>query len=356
MDRDTRSRKILGELKRRTREKEVKKNRDLNEWYDFRKDEIAEDMIAVSASLILKKVKEPHYLKNWEFDDIYPHPLTMYIPEMDAYEFEALKDSIRVEGQHTPIMTYEGQIIDGRMRYRACKELGIEPLMEEWKGNFSGILNYIFGQALHRRHLNQSQKAVLALDFLPYFSALAQTRKGGRPKKKPPELIQEVFEEDLFQRGEASVLIGEFVGVNPRYIYKAAKIAKKDEKLLNVIREGKFFIPFIEKFLVELPEDIQREFYQRLLDGDKKSIPEIKAALAKVEEKKRMEEAINKRRGFGEYKAIRVAYSELKRWEETWRPVAFRGRGLFLEKFRDVLEAIRLLKPPEPYKSKRRKR
>ena len=180
MDKDTRFRRILGQMKRKTREAVVKKNRELNEWYDFRRDEIAEDIGAAAASLILKKVKEPNYLKDWEYDDIYPHPLTMYIPEMDAFEFEGFKSSIRVEEQQAPIMTYEGQIIDGRARYRACRELGIEPWMEEWKGSFKGVLSYIFGQALHRRQLNQSQKAVLALDFLPYFSALAQTRKGGK--------------------------------------------------------------------------------------------------------------------------------------------------------------------------------
>lgn len=50
---------------------------------------------------------------------------------MDADEYERLKASIKSVGQLQPIITKDGQIIDGRHRYLACEELGIEPHFRE---------------------------------------------------------------------------------------------------------------------------------------------------------------------------------------------------------------------------------
>jgi ParB-like chromosome segregation protein Spo0J len=49
-------------------------------------------------------------------------------PEMTEVEFQRLKQSIREYGLKIPIeVMSDGTIIDGHHRYRACKELGIEP-------------------------------------------------------------------------------------------------------------------------------------------------------------------------------------------------------------------------------------
>lgn len=50
---------------------------------------------------------------------------------MDADEFERLKASILSVGQLQPIIIKAGAIVDGRHRYLACEELGIEPHYRE---------------------------------------------------------------------------------------------------------------------------------------------------------------------------------------------------------------------------------
>jgi ParB-like chromosome segregation protein Spo0J len=56
------------------------------------------------------------------------HPLANLLPDMTAEEYEGLKASIKERGQEVPILLLNGQILDGRHRYRACLDLGIEPV------------------------------------------------------------------------------------------------------------------------------------------------------------------------------------------------------------------------------------
>ena len=53
------------------------------------------------------------------------------LPTMSEEEFEQLKESIRTEGQHYPIIVNENlEVLDGHHRFRACTELEIEPDFE----------------------------------------------------------------------------------------------------------------------------------------------------------------------------------------------------------------------------------
>lgn len=60
------------------------------------------------------------------------HPLSEVFPLMRESEFLRLVASIRDHGLHQPIHLYEGQILDGRLRYLACLEAGVEPRFEEY--------------------------------------------------------------------------------------------------------------------------------------------------------------------------------------------------------------------------------
>jgi DNA-binding Lrp family transcriptional regulator len=53
------------------------------------------------------------------------------LPKLTDDEYEALRDSIAKHGQIVPILAdADGNIIDGRHRLRACRELGLEPRID----------------------------------------------------------------------------------------------------------------------------------------------------------------------------------------------------------------------------------
>lgn len=70
---------------------------------------------------------------------------------MAGEEYESFKADIAANGCHNPVWTFEGKILDGRNRYRACTELGIEPVFAEYDG--SDPAGFVESQNKHRRHL-----------------------------------------------------------------------------------------------------------------------------------------------------------------------------------------------------------
>jgi hypothetical protein len=107
------------------------------------------------------------------------HDLCKLFPPMPEDQFNSLIDSIRDHGQLTPIVLHEGKILDGRHRHKACINLGIEPLVEEYTGD--DALSYVIALNLSRRHLDESQRAMIG-------GKLAALRGIGRPKKESPQI------------------------------------------------------------------------------------------------------------------------------------------------------------------------
>jgi site-specific DNA-methyltransferase (adenine-specific) len=63
------------------------------------------------------------------------HPAADAWPMMDDERYEELRADIEMNGQREPITLCDGMILDGRNRYRACVEIGIDPLTREHDGN-----------------------------------------------------------------------------------------------------------------------------------------------------------------------------------------------------------------------------
>jgi ParB/Sulfiredoxin domain len=101
------------------------------------------------------------------------HPISAVFPAMSDEDFAALVTDIKTHGQRLPIMVYDDQVLDGWHRYRACLELGITPTFEEFTGR--DPVAFVLSMNLQRRHLTESQRAMIAAD-------LAQVK--GRPSKK----------------------------------------------------------------------------------------------------------------------------------------------------------------------------
>jgi hypothetical protein len=85
-------------------------------------------------------------------------------------ELQALADDMKAKGQLLPITSYEGKILDGRNRYRACEIAGIEPKIEPYTGD--DPLGLIASLNDHRRHDTANERAMVG-------ARMANLRKGG---------------------------------------------------------------------------------------------------------------------------------------------------------------------------------
>ena len=94
--------------------------------------------------------------------DYNTHPIADIFPMMSDDELAELAADIKANGLREPICVHDGRIIDGRNRYLACERAGIEPRFKVYPGDDNGILPFVLSLNLHRRHLNESQRAAVA--------------------------------------------------------------------------------------------------------------------------------------------------------------------------------------------------
>ncbi len=87
------------------------------------------------------------------------HPLCTFFPRMSDEEFTSLKDDILQNGQNEDVVVYNGMILDGGHRYRACIELGIDPKLRAFDGE--NIVSFVMSANLRRRHLSPGQSATI---------------------------------------------------------------------------------------------------------------------------------------------------------------------------------------------------
>jgi len=285
---------------------------------------------------------------DWE-GDLQPHPLNLF-PELRDEEFEGLVKSIRVNGLIEPITLYEGEILDGRARYKACLKAWREPEFQELPPNISPIA-YLISKNGNRRHLTISQKAVIALEYLPYFEVEAQQRmKAGI---KYPDVLfqisdieftlgqaidQEIFNEELDKteafrnlganlpqghKGRARDVLGEFLGVSGRYIGYARKIENEAPELLKNVKEG-YINLYVTLRILKLPSERRSIAISHIISGEhpNKVLKDVKENLDR-------------------YTAAKAAFRDLKIWYKKYQP--YKKIELF-EFFRTAFEEIEMLK------------
>jgi len=158
------------------------------------------------------------------------------LPELSASEYEALKSSIREEGQHYPIiLNSQNYILDGHNRYRICQELGLEPQLARM--DFSDPLlekKFVITVNLKRRHLNDYQKAELAYPLLDLEEELAEKRQKAGITLRPNE-----------RKGEAIEIVAKEAGLS-RVTFQRAKtvIEKAPEEVKEKLRNGDMSINY----------------------------------------------------------------------------------------------------------------
>ncbi len=167
---------------------------------------------------------------NYEF-----HQIANIFPLIEGQAFEDLKADVFKHGVREPVWLYEGQILDGRNRYRAATAMGVPFETKTWDGDEDGALSLVLSLNLKRRQLTASQLAFVALEIERYESALAKNRQGARTD------IVELMPQSS-DAGRAREKAAESVGVSGRYVQDAKKIAEKAPELVEQIQAGSMTI------------------------------------------------------------------------------------------------------------------
>lgn len=185
------------------------------------------------------------------------HEIANIFPLLVGDEFDELVADIKENGLLEPITTYEGKIVDGRNRYRACELAGVEPVFEEWKQNGVSLISWVIAKNLHRRHLTSGQRAACSLEAVPFFEAEAKKRHdklSGSWAKNKDEVRQKIAEPD---DGKASEQAAKAFGTNRQYVQDAKRIQEKRPDLISKIKSGEMTITQAKREIVR--DEVKRE-------------------------------------------------------------------------------------------------
>jgi ParB-like chromosome segregation protein Spo0J len=103
------------------------------------------------------------------------HPAADLFPMVEGDELLELCADIKERGLQQPIVIWrDGTVLDGRNRLMACYRTNQEVVLDRYEGD--DPVQFSLSANLHRRHLNQGQKAMVALKVEEIFAAEAKER------------------------------------------------------------------------------------------------------------------------------------------------------------------------------------
>jgi N6-adenosine-specific RNA methylase IME4/ParB-like chromosome segregation protein Spo0J len=174
------------------------------------------------------------------------HPLSELFPLMQGREFDELVADMKANGLREPIWTYEGQILDGRNRWRACEaaQLAHRP-MRVYEGD--NALKFVISLNLHRRHLDEGQRGAVA--------AKLATLDRGRPAENAQ--IKAISQD------EAAALMN----VSRSTVQAATKVRKDGvPELFDAVEAGRI-APSVASRLTDADPEFQRAVVRKIESG-----------------------------------------------------------------------------------------
>lgn len=188
------------------------------------------------------------------------HPIANIWPMMGEEQYQELKSDIEQNGCINKIWLYEGKILDGRNRYKACQELNQHFSFLEYKGDEP--IQFAISLNMKRRHLTSAQKAALAVKIEPIFAAEAKKRQqasGGDHSKKADKAVDQKIDqpannEPKKRKEQALQQAAKALNTNHEYVSKAKKIEKESPETFELLLEGKVSMKDASKEVRKKPD------------------------------------------------------------------------------------------------------
>lgn len=196
------------------------------------------------------------------------HEYADLFPWIEGPAFEELKADIAKNGVIEPIVFLDGAILDGRNRYMAARALGIEYPRVEYSGN--DPLGFVISVNLKRRHLTESQRAMVAAKLAKMPLGANQHTEGS---------------ENLPTQGDAARLLN----VSDRSIRTAKTVQEQGApELVQAVETGKVSVS-AAAVIAKQDQDTQRRLVAE--DKLKRAAADLKKAEAEAKEAEKLPKA-----------------------------------------------------------------
>jgi hypothetical protein len=171
----------------------------------------------------------------------------MLFPELSAGDYAALKEDIRLHGVKVPMVVHGGQILDGRHRYRVCRELAVRCPVVEWNGYDPWL--EVQSRNLVRRHLAKDQvyaiRKLAAQQFPELARAIETERENAKARKaqaKGQPRGQKALLRSQDRHRESADRIGAQIGVSGTTVKRVDRLAREAPELLPRVAAGELSV------------------------------------------------------------------------------------------------------------------
>jgi ParB-like chromosome segregation protein Spo0J len=185
------------------------------------------------------------------------HEVAKLFPLIQGEEFDDLVKDIKENGLKQPIWIYQGKIVDGRNRYKACLEAGVRPRYQEWDGDGS-LVSFTISLNVKRRHLTKSQLAIIAPQVEEQFTLEAAKNMAIGGAKHHGNQYTGIETEGLPNLVNLPIHAAEetakVLDVSKGYVIDAKKIQREAPELIEHVKDGTLTIPDA-KAIAALPKE-----------------------------------------------------------------------------------------------------
>jgi len=182
-------------------------------------------------------------------------------PEAKAEDFTRLLDDIRTNGfdQKQPITLYQGEVLDGWNRTKACQELGIKPPTVMFTGTDTEAIAFVM-RTNKRRNLNKGQWACIAADADDLLVMIRLTVESDRRAKQAATQSEPIPQKIAGQpkndnTNETSAKAAELFNTNRTYVNQAVKMKTAAPEVFEKVKGGKMTMQDATKAVRAIPTD-----------------------------------------------------------------------------------------------------
>jgi len=184
-------------------------------------------------------------------------------PEAKTEDFTRLIDDIRTNGfdQKQPVTLYQGEVLDGWNRTKACQELGIKPPTIIFTGTDADAIAFVM-RTNKRRNLNSGQWACIAAEADDLLAVIAEQVEKDAERKRIENAANQHQPQDKKlsapsnqHADKTATKAAELFNTNRTYVNQAVKMKTAAPEVFEKVKAGKMTMQDANKAVRAIPTD-----------------------------------------------------------------------------------------------------